>query len=145
MNSIISATTGSAYGTVPRASQHDVFLDSARELLADAQARIARGEYDLAVESAYRAALRTAGAVIAESAAVAKRKRLPSSAWDKLRITGARGEAWADIFSGYSALRGRVASGIELRPSPTRATALVADATDFYAEVAGEIHGLAAA
>lgn len=145
MNSIISATTGATCGTVPRVTQYEVFLDSARELLADAQLRIARGEYDLAIESAYRAALRTAGAAIAESAAVAKRKRLPTSAWDKLRITGARGKVWADVFSGYSALRGRVASGIELRPNPVKATALVADAADFYAEVTGVGDGMAAA
>lgn len=145
MNSIISATTGATYGTVPRPTRHDKFLDSARGLLADAHLRIAHGEYDLAVESAYRAALRTAGAVIAESVAVAKRKRLPTSAWDKLRITGPQGEMWADVFSGYSTLRGRVASGIELRPNPLKATALVADAADFYAEVAGEDQSLAAA
>lgn len=145
MNSIISATTGAAYGTVPHARRHDVFLDSARELLIDAQSRVVKGEFDLAIESAYRAALRTAGAVVEASPAIAKRKRLPTSAWDKLRLTGDSGVEWAETFAAYSRLRGRVASGIELHPDPARVVDLVDDAIDFYREITGEGEFMAAA
>lgn len=145
MNSVISATTGAAYGTVPAATRHEEFLDAARELLVQAAHQASQGKADLALESAYRAALRTAGAVIADSPAIAKRKRLPSSAWAKLRLTGARGAHWAEVFESYSRLRGRVASGIELRPDPAVAAELIDRAGEYYAEVSGEVTGLAAA
>ena len=58
MSSVISATTGAVYGAVPATLQHDEFLASGRALLEDAHAQLAAGAYDLALESAYRAALR---------------------------------------------------------------------------------------
>ncbi|MDK8625381.1 SAV_6107 family HEPN domain-containing protein [Corynebacterium appendicis] len=145
MSSVISATTGAVYGVVPVASRHDEFLQSARALLADAHAQLAAGSYDLALESAYRAALRTAGAVIAQSTVVAKRKRLPTSAWEKLALTGSRGTYWANTFSGFSRLRGRVASGIELKPRVADVGRLVELAEEFFAEAGGEGSGMSAA
>lgn len=145
MNSVISATTGAAYGTAITVSRQEGFLDAARELLSDALEQECAGHFDVALESAYRAALRTAGAQVAASPAVGKRKRLPSSAWDKLKLTGERGAYWSSVFSSYSRMRGRVASGIDLQPSPVRVRELIRDAEKFFAEVSGESTGLAAA
>lgn len=144
MNSIISATTGATYGsvpTVPASGKRDTFLGNAHALLEETVARLEQGKADLALEAAYRAALRTAGAVIEGSAVIAKRKRLPSSAWEKLKLTGVRGRHWAEIFESYSALRGRVASGIELYPDPAEVEALVGKAVEFFDEVSLEVAG----
>lgn len=145
MASVISATTGAVYGAVPAVSRQEEFISTARALLEDAQDQLASGSFDLALESAYRSALRTAGAAIVQSPAVAKRKRLPSSAWDKLALTGARGAYWAETFAGFSRLRGRVASGIELRPCESEVKRLVGLAGQYFEEVAGEQDMLSAA
>lgn len=145
MSSVVSATTGAVYGATPATSRHDEFLESARPLLDDAQRQLMAGAGDLAVESAYRAALRTAGAVIAQSATVAKRKRLPTSAWEKLALTGPRGAYWAESLSKFSRMRGRVASGIELHPRVEDVERLVGLAASFYAETAGGEDGMFAA
>ncbi|SDR87168.1 SAV_6107 family HEPN domain-containing protein [Corynebacterium timonense] len=110
MSSIISATTRS------RAATSDRFFAAADELLLRAREEEARGADDLALEYSYRAALRVAGAVCAESPVLRRRKRLPSSAWEKLALTGEFGEAWARRFSAFSSLRARVASGIADAP-----------------------------
>lgn len=145
MASVVSATTGAVYGAAPAVSRHDDFLLAASALLADAREQLDAGADDLALESAYRAALRTAGAAITQSDVVAKRKRLPTSAWEKLALTGPRGSYWAEKFSGYSRVRGRVASGIELRPRKEDVDSLFALALNFYTETAGEQGGAVAA
>lgn len=145
MSSVISSTTGAVYGATPAMSRHDEFVGAAGLLLEDARGQLAAGAADLALESAYRAALRTAGAMIAQSATVSRRKRLPSSAWDKLALTGPRGKYWAEIFVRFSRQRGRVASGIELHPDPVEVERLFEYATAFYEETAGEKGGASAA
>ncbi|MCP1386727.1 SAV_6107 family HEPN domain-containing protein [Corynebacterium sp. TA-R-1] len=132
MNSIISATTNSTYGTAARPSRRDVFLASAEDLLAAARADLLAGQLDLAMENAYRAALRVAGAVNAGSPVIRKRKRLPTSAWDKLALTGDDGKEWANRFRRYSRERGRVASGIQRQPDGETVRRLLADAEAFY-------------
>ncbi|AWB84363.1 SAV_6107 family HEPN domain-containing protein [Corynebacterium liangguodongii] len=134
MNSVVSATTGAVHGEAARVSRRDRFLDAAHGLLAQAHGEFGRGEFDLALESAYRAALRVAGAVNAESPVIQRRKRLPTSAWDRLALTSQQGEAWAGRFARFSRLRGRVASGIETRPSPL----VVAELLDLAAQFLDE-------
>ena len=82
-------------------------------MLADARADAANGRMDQALEKAYQAGLRTAGACVAASATVSKRRRLPTSAWDQLSLVGAEEEGWADSFRAYSRTRSRLASGID--------------------------------
>lgn len=106
--------------------KRDRFLVSARSLLDAAEDQLTAQENAIAFESAYQAALRTAGARVAGSAKLAKRKRLPTSAWDRLAQVDDQGASEAERFSGYSRKRGRVASGIE--PGPERA--MVADFID---------------
>lgn len=135
MQSVISATTSRAYGAPARMSRRDSFLASAESLLVAAHEEFEDGRADLAMESAYRAALRIAGAAVADSEAVRKRKRLPTSAWEKLALTGERGKHWAARFRTYSHLRGRVVSGLELHPDAATVYRLIADAEEFYHEV----------
>lgn len=135
MNSVISATTSRAYGSPAKASRRDGFLGAAEQLIAAAHEEVEAGRFDLVMENAYRAALRVAGAVCAESPVVRKRKRLPTSAWDKLVLAGEREKAWAAKFRSYSRLRGRVASGLEINPDPAVVLRLLADAEEFYFEV----------
>ncbi|WP_115686173.1 SAV_6107 family HEPN domain-containing protein [Corynebacterium senegalense] len=132
MNSIISATTGAAYGAVAGASKSSKFFAAADGLLGRASALAASGDYALALEYGYRAALRIAGAVCADSPVIRRRKRLPSSAWDKLALTGESGAAWAGELSRYSALRGRVASGIETAPDPETVRSFLRRVEEFY-------------
>lgn len=94
-------------------SKRQRFLTQAALLLADARADAANGRMDQALEKAYQAGLRTAGACVAASATVSKRRRLPTSAWDQLSLVGAEEEEWADSFRAYSRTRSRLASGID--------------------------------
>ena len=135
MNSVISATTSSTYGAAARPSRRDTFLASAESLLGAARAELASSRPDLAMEYAYQAALRVAGAVNAQSPVLRTRKRLPTSAWDKLALTGEGGKAWADRFRAYSRQRGRVASGIERNLDTDLVRRLLKDAESFYIEV----------
>lgn len=137
MGSVVSATTGRAYGAAVKQTRREAFEDAAEALLAQAREDFAARRYDLALENAYRSALRTAGAFNSESQELRKRKRLPTSAWDKLALTGNVGAAWASTFSAYSALRGRVASGIEPNPDRAVVATLIRQAGEFFRELQG--------
>lgn len=134
MNSVISATTNEVYGARVRQSKRDQFFETADTCLTFAYERFEEGAYDEAMEYAYRAALRTAGAVCADSPVIQKRKRLPTSAWKKLALTGKGGERWATVFEAFSRERGRVASGIEHMPPAARVSQLLEQAERFYCE-----------
>lgn len=133
MGHVISATTRFSRATRDR----ERFLFHAHVLLREARASSAAGDAELALESAYQAALRAAGAKISVSSAVAKRKRLPSSAWDRLALTGDSGAGWAATFSAYSRLRSRVASGIEQDPDPHVVDGLIRQVEDFLLAIDG--------
>ncbi|WP_026196260.1 SAV_6107 family HEPN domain-containing protein [Corynebacterium lubricantis] len=135
MNSVISATTGSVSGAPSRLGKSGNFLATAESLLRSAQVYLEQGKLDLALEYAYRAALRVAGAVNADSPVIKKRKRLPSSAWQRLALTGVSGQKWAAEFEQYSTLRGRVASGIVTSPNREVVERVFSLAAEFYAEV----------
>ena len=132
IGSVVSATTGAVYGRGARVSRADQFLAAAEELIGLAHDDFEAGRHDMAMENAYRAALRVAGARNAASPIVRKRKRLPTSAWDKLALTGDDGAHWAAVFKRYSAQRGRVASGIETDPGAAVVYRLLAHADEFY-------------
>ena len=135
VSSVISATTRKAYGAAVQPSRRDAFLAAAEQLLAAADREMDTGAIDLAMEYAYRAALRIAGAVNADSAVLRKRKRLPTSAWDKLALTGAQGQMWAARLQTFSGQRGRVASGLDQRPDPVIVQRLLDTTKAFYLEV----------
>lgn len=135
MARIISATTrfaGAGSGT-----RRADFIFKARGLLATAVRHRRAGEWDQALESAYQAALRTAGARISASA-VAGRRRRPTNAWDQLCLVDAEGERWALAFAQYSRLRSRVASGLERDVDPTVVDRVISMVTEFLAETEAE-------
>ena len=87
------------------------FLAKANALLALSRRQLRSGDNDDALESAYRAALRTAGARIASSA-VATKRRQPTNAWERLARVDADGRRQAAAFSGWAAVREKVITGI---------------------------------
>lgn len=114
MAQIISATTqfkGKGLTGSGMAKQRH-FLGKAVELLAQARKSAAEGRMEEALEYAYQAGLRTAGARVAVST-VAQRRRKPSSAWEQLMLVSDGDAQWAKDFGRYSRLRARVASGLE--------------------------------
>lgn len=131
MAQIVSATTRVGR----RVSARDRHLFAAQALLDQARDHLARHEAGLALENAYLAALRTAGARIAVSEVIAGRKRLPSSAWGKLALVDEAGLARSREFAGYSDWRSRVSSGIERDPDIGLVGDLLDRAEDFLAEV----------
>ncbi|AIT61471.1 SAV_6107 family HEPN domain-containing protein [Corynebacterium doosanense] len=141
MGNVISATT--RFGRSEGA--RDRFLTSAHDLIEHAQGYIEAEDWALAMESAYQAALRTAGARIASSPVIARRKRLPTSAWERLVLVDERGAEWSRELSRYSGLRSRVANGIVPRPDPAVVLALFSAARQFLAEVDAEAGWLSVA
>ncbi|MDO5511208.1 SAV_6107 family HEPN domain-containing protein [Corynebacterium sp.] len=140
MAQIISATTRFAGAGSRRAD----FILKARALLVQAVQHREAGEWDLALEMAFQAALRTAGARISASA-VARRRRLPTSAWEQLQLVDADGQRWASEFSQYSRLRSRVVAGLELSVDHAVVNRIMDLAAEFLAEVEGEAGWLPAA
>lgn len=130
MAQVISATTRFALGGGKRAE----FLAKARTLLSQSEQHFRAGEIDLALEYAYQAALRVAGARIADSP-VAQRRRKPSGAWAQLRLVDVEGQRQAAVFERYSRFRSQVSSGIERDPDPARVAEVTAEAKAFLAEV----------
>lgn len=131
MAQIISATRTRSYGRA--GGKRARFLFQARELLDAARGYAAEGRFDQALEVAYQSALRTAGARVAVSA-VARRRRLPSSAWDRLALVGVEEKRWAESFKGYSRTRARVASGLDEVPGEDFVYGLMQRAAQFLDE-----------
>lgn len=142
MAQIISATTrfaGAGAGT-----RRADFILKARALLAQAVEHRKAGDWDLALEVAFQAALRTAGARISASA-VAGRRRRPSNAWEQLRLVDEGGARWAAEFAQYSRLRSRVSSGLERSIDHAVVNRIMDLAAEFLAEVEEEAGWLPAA
>lgn len=129
MTNVVSATTKFS----GRPSKREEFLSKAAVLLVEARAQQAAGRYDVALETAYRAALRTAGARIAASK-VAKRVRKPQGAWEQLKLVDESGKQWAEVFEAFSRKRARVASGLDFNVEPLIVARLVAHVEEFLAE-----------
>lgn len=116
MAQVISATAA-AHSRNREAMQRDRFVSQALDLLADARSSAAEGSFADALEMAYRASLRAAGARVAAST-VSRRRRLPTSAWEQVALIGPADAQWAEEFREYSRVRSRVASGLEPVPEP---------------------------
>lgn len=144
MAQVISATTKfaqRAHATGRRhqdgLAKHYTFLAKSEDLLTRARATAADDRFNDAVELAYQAGLRAAGAWIAVTA-VGKRKRVPSSAWDQLALVGGAGREWAQEFRGYSRLRSRLVTGLEDAADPDVALRLLETAAEFVSVVRSE-------
>lgn len=130
MAQVISATTR----FIREGGRRSDFLSRARVLLDQAREYQAAGKIDLALEYSYQAALRVAGARVADSP-VAQRKRKPTGAWGRLRLVDESGVRWAGIFEGYSRFRSQVSSGIVRDPDPLIVAEVMAHSAAFLAEV----------
>lgn len=130
---VISATA--RYSLPARGRGH--LIERAGVLLTQARQALLDGKLEEAAEAAYQAALRTAGAWVADSP-VGKRKRKPRGAWAQLELVDADAARWAQRFAADSAKRSRLLSGIEYDPSRQWVEALVNDAEDFYGVVVSE-------
>ena len=117
MAQVISATAAarSRNREALQSVRRDRFVGQALDLLADARKSAASGRLEDALEMAYRASLRAAGARVAAST-VARRRRLPSSAWEQVALIGPADAQWAAEFKDYSRVRSRVASGLDPVP-----------------------------
>ncbi|MCG7440621.1 MULTISPECIES: SAV_6107 family HEPN domain-containing protein [Corynebacterium] len=135
MAQIISATRTRSFGR--EGGKRARFLFQARELLDSARGYAAHGRFDQALEVAYQAALRTAGARVAASA-VARRRRLPSSAWERLALVGVEDKRWAETFKAYSRTRARVASGLDEVPGEKFVYGLMQRSAQFLDESEAE-------
>lgn len=117
MAQVISATAAARSRTreAQQYMRRDRFVGQALDLLAAARRSAAQGRFDDALEMAYRASLRAAGARVAAST-VSRRRRLPTSAWDQVALIGPADAQWAAEFKDYSRVRSRVASGMDPVP-----------------------------
>ncbi len=133
----MSLVLSSTIRTSAAENRRDHYVTQAHGFLHAAYSSFSQQDYGQALECAYLSALRTAGAVTAVSPAIRKRKRLPSSAWERLRLTGVEGKQWAEKFVGFSSLRGHVASGIVTHVPPARVWDLITYAQGFLDSVEG--------
>lgn len=108
----------------------------AASCLIQAKEFLARRRNADAFEYAYRAGLRTAGAWVAASP-LGTRKRLPPSAWARLRLLGEVGDDWAGRFSGYSARRQGIRAGYSPTPSTTEVEELI-ECVEAFVSARGE-------
>lgn len=110
MTHIISATA--KYARSGHSGKRLHFLFQSYELLQRARLEAAAGHCEEAFEYAYQAALRGAGSWVAGTP-VSQRRRLPSSAWDRLALTGIEGRRWSGKLRAYSRQRSRLITGLD--------------------------------
>lgn len=127
MSTIVSATTRSiGRGQGKRAK----FIGRSSVLLREAMQHYRDANYADALECAYQAALRAAGAYITSSP-VATRRRRPTGAWKQLALVDSTGKQWADVFSTYSRMRSRVMTGLDSEVSATVVKELLMQVEEF--------------
>ncbi|MDO4911104.1 MAG: SAV_6107 family HEPN domain-containing protein [Corynebacterium sp.] len=113
------------------------------DLLMQAREYLVEGDLSLAIEYAYRSALRCAGARVAGSP-VAKRKRKPSSAWEQLALVDELGKQQAMQFQAFSRIRQRVVAGLSADIDEAKVRTLIEAVDGFITEVQYEGTSLAA-
>lgn len=123
---VVSATVGA----IKRQDPSAVFMAKAHGLLLAAEKAYQDGRYSDALEQGYQAALRIAGSRISPLSQ-RKRKRAGVSVWEKLASVDEAGEAQAQIFEPYSAVRSRVLNGLDKDISPICVRRLLAHVSEF--------------
>ncbi|QGU01709.1 hypothetical protein CKALI_04150 [Corynebacterium kalinowskii] len=131
MATVVSATTRSISGGQGKRAS---FISRASILLRDAVLSYSQGELADALEFAYQAALRTAGAYVAGTP-VAKRRRKPTGAWGQLALAGPEGKAWSASFAPYSTIRSRLITGLDSAVDSETVTELIELVEHFLDEV----------
>lgn len=133
MGEVISATTRFARA----GGKSTEFLSKARVLLAQSIRHREEGDLVLALELSYQSALRTAGAVFADSAAAARRRK-PTGAWERLRLVDEKAAAWADELSGFSRIRARAVNGLDVNLTGAMVDAFMVRVEQFLSEAEDE-------
>lgn len=136
MGQIISATTRF---DSQAARRRDDFIAKARVLLSQAEVYRAKGQLIEALDVAYQAALRLAGARIADSAVARRRRGVPSGAWEQLKLVDDAGVAQAEEFAVYSRLRSRLLSGAQWEVSEVVVDELIGKVSEFLGAVEGSL------
>ncbi|GGG70705.1 SAV_6107 family HEPN domain-containing protein [Corynebacterium pelargi] len=131
MNTVVSATTG--YQRPGKAGQ---LLHQSAMLQREAVAMLERGDITVALEYAYRAALRVAGAWVSQTP-IARRVRKPQGVWAQLELSGEAGQAWAREFHPWSTLRARASMGLEVDVDAAKVRALMSLVEDFAQAIDG--------
>ena len=107
----------------------EIFFTDARRLL---QASERCSEADDAVEFAYQAGLRVAGAALAT---LPRKRGGPAGAWAQLRQRRPELADWASRFESYSRLRSRLLMGLERDVDPSVPAQLRELSRSFFLEV----------
>lgn len=109
-------------------------LEAAASLIVEARNKLRSGDAQQALEFAYWAGLRLAGARVAVSP-VDKRRRKPASAWEQLALVNKSGEQWAQLFQPYSRLSREIGLGFNPEVSQLQVHALLKLVEELRAEV----------
>lgn len=136
MEPLISATTLHSHRYGSRFSRADTFLAKASRL--PAQAAQARSQERLAdaVEFAYQAGLRAAGARLAEAGSPRSRsRRAGQGAFDRLRKLSVADAAWAERMSRFSRVRSRLAIGLDSEVETKVVDRLISEVSAFLASI----------
>lgn len=115
-------------------TRHRKLVASAEMLVDKARAYLRDGDASQALEFAYWAGLRLAGARVAVSS-VAKRRRKPTSAWEQLALIDAAGKQWAHRFQPYSRLCRDIELGLGAEISELQVASLFKLVEEFLVEV----------
>ncbi|UQV53550.1 SAV_6107 family HEPN domain-containing protein [Corynebacterium pseudodiphtheriticum] len=131
---VISATTKFNHTADVSRVRHQKLLDSAVLLVEQAGEQFHAGEDARALELAYMAGLRLAGARVALSP-VERKRRKPSSAWGQLALVDAEAERWAQRFQQFSGIRRDIDLGQAVEVSQLQVISLIKLVSEFLAEV----------
>ena len=115
-------------------SDAELFAWKAHTLLNQASKEHALGNYEMSAELAYQAALRCVGALVAASS-LSRKKRLPTNAWDQLRLLGEQQVQRADEFLRFNALRKRATLGVGPELTEEAVVEILAAVDNFVDEV----------
>lgn len=118
-------------------TRHRKLVASAEMLMGKARAYVRDGDASQALEFAYWAGLRLAGARVAVSS-VDKRRRKPTSAWEQLALIDAAGKQWAHRFQPYSRLSRDIELGLGAEISDLQVMSLFKLVEEFLVEVAAQ-------
>lgn len=132
MTAIVSATTSTIKTT---SNKRAIMVGRAIHLQNSAVIALQNGQLADALEFAYQAALRTAGAYFAEPQKVRRKKS--GSVWDRIAKMDDRGAFWAAKFKPYSRTRARALSGLPVDFVTTDVQELLSLVDEFLAEVEG--------
>lgn len=119
-------------------------INNAEMLLAESSKCLQAGDKVSAFDFAYQAALRLAGARVADSP-IAKKARKPVGVWDQMVLVDDHAAQWAQFFSPYSRTLRRMINGLSHDMDVEAILAFQEKVWDFHEDLTGMAQGPAAA